>query len=147
MTRLVQIGDVVKSREFSFGGTFRDGVLPVGFSREEHVRDELTGQWHNTGRLLPSMDCRVQDESRAGAEYVVIRTNMQGGRFGYGPSEVYPPDGWNVRAQRLAADGTFDPQGEVIEFYQSGAFTNMARDLEVVRKMKQTFVDEQPSRG
>lgn len=72
-------------------------------------------------------------------KYVVEETKMCGGGTGHGPFDIYP-DGWHVTARRLNNDGTYDPHGLTKKFYMSGCFTNMITEVEVVGKMKRTFV-------
>ena len=71
-------------------------------------------------------------------EYVVIETNFGGGGTGMGPHDVYP-DGWKVIARKLKRDGTYNPEGRIISFYQSGCFTAMNEYVPRIRKMKMTF--------
>lgn len=52
-------------------------------------------------------------------DYVVVDTRFDGG--GNAVNDNYP-DGHHVFAQRLAKDGSYDPEGETVDFYQSGYF-------------------------
>lgn len=70
--------------------------------------------------------------------YVVESVGMDGGGTGHGPHDVYP-DGWCVQARRLK-DSKYDEKGRVIEFYQSGCFSNLLKNVSIVGKMKRTFV-------
>lgn len=72
-------------------------------------------------------------------EYVVIATSLSGSSSNsLNPNNSYS-DGHHVSCKKLK-DGAFDPQGEEINFYQSGSFTAMIRNIQPVRKMKQTFI-------
>lgn len=61
--------------------------------------------------------------------YVVTRTAKDGGGTGHGPGDVYP-DGHHIWAQNV------DNENIKIDFYQTGCFTNMHRDLPVIGKAK-----------
>lgn len=58
-------------------------------------------------------------------KYVVLRTAMDGGGIGHGPGDTYP-DGHHVFCEQLQA-----PHLKV-DFYQTGCFTAMIEDIEVV---------------
>ena len=79
------------------------------------------------------------DSSQFMGEYAVIHTENSGGgkqaSMGGGAPDVYP-DGHKVKAKKLAADGSFDPDGTEITFYQTGAFTAMNKDVPVIRSMQ-----------
>lgn len=70
-------------------------------------------------------------------DYVVERTRMTGGGSGHGYNDYYP-DGHQVRARKLNEDGSYDPDGTVVEFYQSGCFNNtiLPGEVEVHRRME-----------
>lgn len=76
-----------------------------------------------------------------GAQWVVVKTEFTGGGTGHGPHDVYP-DGHEVTAKRIGADGNYDPRGKAIQFYQSGCFGGMIppADVRSVGRMRQTFV-------
>ena len=139
-SKKVLVGEVVKSSLFQYGEFFdyRDHVT-VGHCYDETKFDEKTQQEVKTGRKVSSGNS--DDASRADAEYVVIRAVMEGGGTGHGPHDVYP-DGWHIHARRLDSDGKYNPEGEEIRFYQSGAFTCMVPEVEVVRTMQMTFVQK-----
>lgn len=67
-------------------------------------------------------------------DYVVERTRITGGQTG----RDFYPDGHQVRARKLNEDGSYDPGGTVVEFYQSGCFTNMIspNEVETHRRME-----------
>ena len=54
-------------------------------------------------------------------EYVVVKTNFDGGGTGHGPHDVYP-DGHHVFCQRVT-------DGIKIDFYQTGCFTAMIKSI------------------
>ena len=66
--------------------------------------------------------------------YVVEHAALEGGGTAHGPHDRYP-DGWHIRARKLKADGSYDPHGVEIEFYQSGAFTAVNEKVPVVGKL------------
>lgn len=93
------------------------------------------------GQLVGETEEHYETDDLIG-EYVVELTRMSGGGTGHGLHDVYP-DGHHVRARRLSESGFYDPNGIVVEFYQSGCFTNMIGedDVEVKRKMsKKTMI-------
>jgi hypothetical protein len=128
----VEIGDVIQSERFQYGERDSRERITVGRCYDE--RDPVTHE--PTGNLIPAGD--HIDESRTTAKFVVEWTGMDGGGTGHGPHDVYP-DGWHVKARRLADDGSYDPRGEVIEFYQSGCFNCMVEEVSVVGRMRQSF--------
>lgn len=68
-------------------------------------------------------------------EFLVIETKSDGGGTGHGMHDVYP-NGHHVFAKRLADDGSYDPEGDEVDFYQSGSFTHTnEQDIPVIRKM------------
>ncbi len=67
-------------------------------------------------------------------EYVVVNTDMTGGGSGHGGMDYYP-DGWEVTAHKLGADGQIAQPVIEISFYQSGAFSAENRSVPVLRKM------------
>jgi hypothetical protein len=56
-----------------------------------------------------------------GDEYLVVKTEMNGGGTGHGPHDVFP-DGHCVDAIKLGTGRSFDPNGLRIQFYQTGSF-------------------------
>lgn len=67
-------------------------------------------------------------------EFVVIKTLSDGGS--HGGHDDYP-DGHHVYCKKLK-DDAFDPDGLEVNFYQSGCFTAMIKDIKPIRKMTQT---------
>lgn len=68
--------------------------------------------------------------------YIVTHAGLGGGGCGYGPHDVYP-DGWSVIAQKA------DRPEIIVSFFQSGCFTCINEDVEVVGKAKQYWVIEE----
>jgi hypothetical protein len=66
--------------------------------------------------------------------YAVTRTTKDGGGTGHGPHDIYP-DGHHVFCQKL------DESGIEVDFYQSGAFTAMIKEIEPVGKAKIKWVE------
>ena len=83
------------------------------------------------------------DTSTLAGNYVVIHTNFGGGGTGMGLHDVFP-DGWHVTARRLHSDGLasgrYNPEGQQVEFYQTGCFTAMNPNVKVIGKMKKTYL-------
>ena len=80
------------------------------------------------------------DLSYLKGSYVVEYARSEGGGTGHGPHDVYP-DGWHIKARKLFDDGTYNPNGEEIDFYQSGAFTCVNENVPVVKTMAVIFKD------
>ena len=83
-------------------------------------------------------DIIIPDEEK-GIEYVVVRAELEGGGTGHGPHDIFP-GGWHITARMLQEDGSYDPKMDVIEFYQSGCFTNMKEEVKIIDKMEQTYI-------
>lgn len=66
--------------------------------------------------------------------YAVTHTAKDGGGTGRGPHGIYP-DGHHVFCQKL------DESGIEVDFYQSGAFTAMIKEIEPVGKAKIKWVE------
>lgn len=60
-------------------------------------------------------------------EYVVYKTSFDGGGTGMGPHDIFP-DGHHVCCEKL------DDPSVKVDFYQSGCFTAMIRDIAPVGK-------------
>lgn len=114
----VQVGDVIE--------------LPA-VSRENHYEGKV-----GPTDILEAKHSKHPDPKLSGAHCVVERTAMTGGGTGHDLHDVYP-DGWEVRARVLNKDGTYNPKGRVVCFYQSGCFNCMIELVRVVRKMRMTF--------
>jgi hypothetical protein len=157
-TKRAQVGDVIRSEAFALGvyETKRgrdgheklnkkritvDGITksqPVGYSNPDTPRGKPT-QWLE-------IETGAYDPSRGKALFVVEKANSQGGSIGgHSPHDVFP-DGWHIEARRLREDGTYNPRGEVIEFYQTGYFNCMVPIVErvgrVVAKSIEIKLDE-----
>lgn len=153
MSNRIQTGDVIKAKNgWEFGERTSRGsagsVVLVSDSPTQHHRhvtriknpdasprqiaEGTAEEW------IESMHHDAFDETRPSATFVVTRAEAAGGGTGHGPHDIYP-DGWEVVAKRLNADGSYNPDGERILFYQTGqlgqSFTCLA-DAEVVGKMR-----------
>lgn len=100
--------------------------------------EEKEGGWSR--QCSETFDLRANEPALGTCEWVVLHTEMSGGGTGHGPHDVYP-DGHRVKARRLRPDGTYDPDGQEIGFYQSGCFIGMVEPdkVTITRQMKQTF--------
>lgn len=149
---LPQVGDVIESPKFAYGYfetadrtiVTVDGETTehlVGFTRSEEERVQIASKIGTAPSKTDVIDLGAYDPSRGTARFVVENARMQGGGFGHGPHDIYP-DGWHVKARRLTEDGTYDPNGELIHFYMTGAFTCLieAEDVRIVGRMQQQFV-------
>lgn len=130
---LVQVGDVIKADDkwlYGHGDSDPRGRVFVGFSSPHIVQD-------GKGNILSSYD--RTDKTRPGSLFVVEQAMSGGGGTGHGPNDVYP-DGWQITARRLLPDGSYDSEGEVVQFYQTGCFSCMVEQPEVVGHMVKQFV-------
>jgi hypothetical protein len=77
-------------------------------------------------------------------EWIVVNAKMDGGSHGgRGGMDSDYPDGWHVFARRLDADGNYDPKGIKWDFYTSGCFSNMLRQVWLTgRKLKKVVTFE-----
>ena len=66
-------------------------------------------------------------------KFVVVKTSFEGGS--HGTRDDYP-DGHRVYCKRLRFDGKYEPEGEAVNFYQSGCFSAMIEEIEPVSQMK-----------
>ncbi|MDD5192562.1 MAG: hypothetical protein PHH54_00710 [Candidatus Nanoarchaeia archaeon] len=124
--KLVQIGDVIKIPQVGIEGIIENPNL------FQKGRFNVAGPMKFRGHI---------DQEREKARYVVEKTYYGGGGTGHGPYDIYP-DGWHVTARRLLQGDVYDPQGEIIEFYQTGCFLNKVETPDIVGKMQMMFVNE-----
>ncbi len=154
MSIRIQTGDVIRAKNgWEFGERNRRGsagaVIQVSDSASQQHRHVVRIKNPDASprqiaegtaeEWIESLKNDAFDETRPGATFVVIRAEAAGGGTGHGPNDVYP-DGWEIIAQRLNADGSYDPDGERILFYQTGqlgshCYTCQA-DAEVIGKMR-----------
>lgn len=80
---------------------------------------ELTKKTISVGDILDNGARKKLKTGTFRGEYIVIDTRFDGG--GNAGNDTYP-DGHRVIAQRLSKEGAYDPDGETIDFYQSGCF-------------------------
>ncbi|MCK4799700.1 hypothetical protein KAS31_01865 [Candidatus Parcubacteria bacterium] len=144
--QMPQTGDVIVSPKFAYGYYKSEedkNIIIVDGKTIEHPvtsrigEDERVKIAAETGKAPPRnkiTELGAYDHSRASAKFVVESAKMQGGDTG---RDAYP-DGWHVKARRLAENDSYDPNGELIKFYMSGCFTYMVEleDVEIVSKMK-----------
>lgn len=145
-TDKAEVGDIITSPDFAFGeyGVFYDDDKHLKLDKYDISVDGRTKtlevQYSNPeiprGKPdeLITIDIAAYDPARGTARFLVEEAYLGGGS---GPcSHDQYPDGWNVKARRLSLDGSHDPNGELIDFYQSGSFTNKIREITVVGKME-----------
>ena len=141
-TTRADIGDIIRAEEFAFG--YHDGldsrIIDVDGETKSHlVQYRKSGTPWDEPAEYETVDHGAHDHSRGEALFVVEKAQMQGGGTGHGPHDVFP-DGWYVEARRLHDDCSYNSQGEVIRFYQSGCFTCFIPEVEIVGKMRMLFV-------
>ncbi len=110
MNRLCEIGDIIKSNKFATW------------------RPQQDGSYH-----LSNAPWLYSD----GNEWLVIKTEKNGGGSGHGVNDVYP-DGHEVTIQMLPT-GTYTPLTDLtLKFYQTGAFTNVIAPgaIDLIKSLK-----------
>lgn len=133
MTNQLQVGDVFVAQQgmavyAEIPAYFVYGNVDINYGIKKH--EVLVGQkFSKAGHSL--------DLSYLKGAYVVEHARMEGGGTGHGPGDVYP-DGWHVRARKLADDGCYDPLGVMISFFQSGCFSVVNKEIPVVSRMERT---------
>lgn len=135
MSTLLQIGDVVKAPQGWAFAVGRSGPI-----RPLQVSDDATEEWivrDVSGN--PLSEYNHHDPTRVGSLFVVEEARLAGGGTPGDYDWDFQSHGWQVIACRLAPDGSYDPEGERIEFYQSDGFLYRSSP-EVVGKMRRTFV-------
>lgn len=87
---------------------------------------------------LPTLFKRDEDQLFFDyGEYVVIKTAMEGGGDNFdGPY----PDGHCVYCKKLK-NGKYNPNGNIVKFYQSGCFTCMIKNITPTAKMEKPYVN------
>jgi len=147
---LPNVGDVIKSKKFAFGyyDEQRTTITVDGLTKKHPVTSYMDEKKRlaiaaKSGQIPPAKITRelgAYDPGRAKAMFVVEEARLQGGsRSGH---DDYP-DGWHVKARRLAEMGNYsDPNGELICFYMNGCFNCLIalKDVRIVGRMRRTFV-------
>ena len=150
------LGDIIRSEKFAFGYYDRqedkrgylvpalDKITVDGKTKEYNVEFRKPGTPWDKPSEYETVNLGAYDKSRGESLFVVEKAQMQGGGTGHGPHDIYP-DGWYVEARRLNEDNSYNPDGELIKFYQSGCFNCLIPEVEVeiVGKMKQIFIKEE----
>ena len=148
---LPNVGDIIVSSKFAYGyyeGEDKKFIIIDGATTKHPVtsyisEDERVAAAAKSGKIpskTRTVELGAHDPSRAEAKFVIEAANMEGGGTGHGPGDVYPDD-WHVKARRLNDDGTYNPNGEVIQFFMGGCFAYMIdlKDVQVVGKMQMRF--------
>ena len=150
-TNKANIGDIINSEKFAFGyydGAYdsrgymhpdKNKAITIDGKTENYPMGYYNSKNRSWDREVLSVDLGAYNKSRAKANFVVEKTAMTGGGTGHGPNDVYP-NGWHIVARRLSKDNSYNPLGELITFYQSGCFTCMVEEVNVVGKMQPMFV-------
>ena len=109
--KLSHWGDIITSEAFEFGKLNENSVIEV----------------FGIDRFQPVLDRTGNDNSRANSLYVVEGAGYERVKniSSYdGDDPEFVMDGWRVRARRLAENGAYDPDGELIDFYETGSVMN-----------------------
>ena len=150
-TNKANLGDIIMSEKFAFGyydsqknpkGYWvpkKDVITVDGKTREYPVRFTKPGTEWDQKYEKETVEHGAYDESRKLAQFVVESAQMELGGTGHGLGDTFP-DGWYVQARRLNEDGSYNSNGELIKFYQSGCSTCLIPEVELVGRMKRIFV-------
>jgi hypothetical protein len=124
MADYLKVGDVIEGDErFVYSVSESTKSKSIGY----HEKGQYYGKWGS------------RDPSRVGARFVVERAEEEGGGEGMGRGDTYP-DGHHVIIRRLFPDGSYNDAGELLSFYQSGAFNCMIRNPKIVGHMTKVFI-------
>lgn len=144
---LPDFGDVITSSKFAYGyyDTNREIVTVDGITTTHPVtsrvsEDERVAEAARSGKIPPveiTVEFGTFDLSRGEAKFVVEEAKEPE----YGIGDAYKDD-WHVRARRLYENGTYNPEGEIIQFSMSqGVHRKIGlNDVMIVGKMRMIFV-------
>lgn len=132
MSDLLRVGDVFTCPAFAqceyTGRDFANlrvdkgpPMVPVPY----HASHEFSGGV----KFDPSAD----DPSRGEAEFVVLEARLGGG--GTAMFNDHYADGWCLLARRLNDDGSWNPEGELVKFSQTGCFSTTVKSVHHTRFM------------
>lgn len=143
-----EVDDVIVSKDFAFGYRhfgipnyiFVDGQttsLIASTSLSEDERISIAAKTGSIPEKSADVDYGAYDESRGTAEFVVEHAAMEGG-----DERNSIPDSWHIVARRLNKDGSYNKDGEVIDFYTVDYHsTNVPlENITIKRKMKKAYV-------
>jgi len=103
-------------------------------------RETKPGGWTRNTEMITETTATSPDLDDA--EWVVEEAQQHGGGTSTGMNGLPDsyPGGWHITARRLAPDGTYDINGETVEFYQTGSFTSrLEQTIIIKRKMQRMF--------
>lgn len=151
MTQL-QIGDVISSKEFSFGSYNLDFIIngvekiilvdgktttlihDIPYSEDEKLAYAIKHNKFPTG--YKKIEYGAYDSTRGSAKFVVESVKLEGGseRDGY-------KDEPHILARRLFDSGLYDPDGELITFYYPKVNLEPSiKTIEIHGRMKKVFI-------
>jgi len=145
-TNHANIGDIINSEEFAFGyyeskydsngymHIDKDKSITVDGRTETYPFQYYNSKNSDSDSKLLTTDLSAYNKSRGQANFIVEDARLSDG------SGNDWPDGWRIIARRLSKDNFYNPKGELIQFYQSGCFSCMIKEVNVVGKMQQQFV-------
>ncbi|MDR3612637.1 MAG: hypothetical protein P4L53_03670 [Candidatus Obscuribacterales bacterium] len=117
------VGDVIRSEHFIWGRSWL-GPVTVGYAGPKEDRED--NEFAETDH----------DDSRSSACFVVEEADFKGGSF-----TQCRPDGKYVLARRLHDDGTYDPDGKLVEFWMSN-HSPCIEQVELLKAMRRKIVFE-----
>lgn len=152
MGKLPEAGDVITSQKFAYGYyecENRTGIitidgktttLPRQIPVSEETRVAMAARTHAIPPKHIGIDLGAYDADRGRAYFIVEEARLSGG--GDDGRGCNYPDGWHITARRLTPGSSYDPEGEVIQFYMTGDFCCkvMLSDVRIAGKMKKHYV-------
>lgn len=129
--RLAQVGDVITSKKFAYGCrdiSDKSKVISIGLSitviprpmTKQEIADYVLKNHRYPSNDTIDVDYRADDITRSYAKFVVVQAGYAGGGGAQG-GETYDNE-WQVFAQKLLPNGTYDPDGEIIVFFMTGSY-------------------------
>ena len=121
---LLEVGDVVNVRAGLWVYVKVDGKLMFGDSA---TYDE----YHDEIKLPKTYTYKDQTLTFSNGEYVVVKTGWEGGGMNFdGPF----PHGYCVYCRALK-DGQYDPDGNMISFFQTGSYGCKIKNITPIKKI------------
>lgn len=147
-TKNPKVDDVITSKDFAYGYyhfaepnyIFVDGHTTSLIAENTISEDDRLAMAAKFGKVPPkyvNVDYGAYEEDRGKAEFVVEHAKMEGG-----DERNSIPDGLHILARRLNPDGSYDKDGEVIDFYldNNHGCQIPLESITIKRKMKKKFV-------
>jgi hypothetical protein len=141
--KLLEVGDVIRANDtwastsFSFHYMKPEKDKPIAITEcfRYYSKAKKNRLLAHRVSVAAGDDTSITKNLKGSPDFIVVGTSFSGGGYGHGAGDYYP-NGHHVEARQLKADGTYDPKGQKIEFYQSGCFICKIEKIKPVRKMR-----------